>query len=266
MRELRAALESLTRAVPPLVAAIIPVLNEEGAIGPTVRGLPRDALGLVIVVDGGSTDRTVAEARDAGASVLRESRRGYGQACASGVAFAAERGAEIVVFLDGDGADDPSAIPRLLTPIVDGTLDFAIAARRDRATGSMGWHQIAAGRLIGAAVGVLAGTHYTDMCALRAIRVDALQKLGMREMGYGWNLEMQMRAAAAGLRIREIPVAYRRRIAGESKVAGNLRGTLRAGSRILQVLVRVAVETRRERREPQLQAASSAASSRSPRP
>lgn len=246
------------RALTPPIAAIIPVLNEQGAIGPTVRGLPRGELGLIVVVDGGSTDGTVAEAEAAGAEVLQESRRGYGQACASGAALAAERGAEIVVFLDGDGADDPDAIPRLLAPILDGTLDFAIATRRDRAAGSMGWHQIAAGKLIGAAVGVLSGTRYTDMCALRAIRLDALEKLGMREMGYGWNLEMQMRAAAAELRIREIPVAYRRRIAGQSKVAGNLRGSLRAGSRIVQVLVRVAAETRRERRQTPVRAASSA--------
>ena len=231
----------------PAVAAVIPVLNEQGAIGPTVRGLPRHALGLVIVVDGGSTDGTVAEARAAGAEVLEECRRGYGQACASGAALAAERGADVVVFLDGDGADDPDALPGVIGPVLDGTLDFAVATRARRAAGSMGWHQIAAGRLVGAAVGLLSGTRYTDMCALRAIRVDALQRLGMREMGYGWNLEMQMRAAAAGLRIREIPVAYRRRIAGQSKVAGNVRGTLRAGSRILTVLVRVAAETRRER-------------------
>jgi glycosyltransferase involved in cell wall biosynthesis len=229
----------------PPVVAVIPVLNEAGAIGPTVRGLPRGAVGRVIVVDGGSTDGTVAEARAAGAEVLIELRRGYGQACASGAARAAEQGAAVVVFLDGDGADDPAALPGLIGPVLDGTVDFAIATRADRAAGSMGWHQIVAGRLIGAAVGLLCGTRYTDMCALRAIRPATLAALGMREMGYGWNLEMQMRAAAAGLRIREIPVAYRRRIAGESKVAGNVRGTLRAGARILSVLARVALETRR---------------------
>jgi glycosyltransferase involved in cell wall biosynthesis len=227
------------------VAAIIPVLNEQGAIGPTLRGLPPGL--LVIVVDGGSTDGTVAEARAAGAVVLEEHRRGYGQACASGAAIAAQQGAEIVVFLDGDGADDPAAIPRLVAPVRDGAKDFVIATRAHRAAGSMGWHQIAAGRLIGAAVGVLCGFRYTDMCALRVIRVDTLERLGMREMGYGWNLEMQMRAAIAGLRIEEIPVAYRRRIAGTSKVAGSLRGTLRAGTRIAQVLARVAVESRRQR-------------------
>ena len=107
--------------------------------------------------------------------------------------------------------------------------------------------QILAGQLVGAAVGALSGVRYTDMCALRALRVETLAGLRMREMGYGWNLEMQMRAALTGLRVREIPVPYRNRIAGVSKVAGNLRGSLRAGTRIVQVLARVAVEARRER-------------------
>ncbi len=234
----------------PAVAAIIPVLNEQGAIGPTVRGLSRAHVGLVVVVDGDSRDGTVAEARDAGAEVLVETRRGYGRACASGAALAAERGAEVLVFLDGDGADAPEALPWLTGPVLDGSQDFVIAsrARGSREPGSMSWHQLAAGRLIGAAVGAVCGTRYSDMCAFRAIRVDTLARLRMREMGYGWNLEMQMRAAAAGLRILEVPAPYRRRIAGHSKVSGNLRGTLRAGSRIVQVLVRVAAETRRERR------------------
>jgi glycosyltransferase involved in cell wall biosynthesis len=236
--------------VTPPVAAVIPVLNEAGAIGPTVRGLSRAHVGLVVVVDGGSRDATVAEAGDAGAEVLVETRRGYGQACASGAALAASRGAEVVVFLDGDGADVPEMLPALTGPVLDGSRDFVIASRTRgvREPGSMSWHQVAAGAVIGAAVGLACGTRYTDMCAFRAIRADTLARLGMREMGYGWNLEMQMRAAAAGLRILEVPVPYRRRIAGESKVSGNLSGTLRAGSRILQVLVRVTAETRRERR------------------
>lgn len=234
-------MESLT----PPVAAVIPVLNEEGAIGPTVRGvLPH--VGLVVVVDGQSTDATVAEAREAGAEVIVEMRRGYGQACATGAARAAERGAEVLVFLDGDGADVPDAISRLVGPIQARTHDFVIAnrARGKREPGSMSWHQLAAGAVIGAAVGVVTGVRYSDMCAFRAIRPATLARLGMREMGYGWNLEMQMRAARAGLRILEVPVPYRRRLAGESKVAGSLRGTLRAGTRIMQVLLRVAAETR----------------------
>jgi len=232
-----------------VIAAVIPVLNEEGAIGPTVAGLPRDMFGLVVVVDGNSTDGTVAEARAAGAEVLVEQRRGYGQACASGAIFAAEQGADIIVFLDGDGADAPEAIASIVAPIVDGTADFVIASRTRgvRDPGSMRWHQVLAGRVVGAAVGALSGVRYTDMCALRALRADTLKQLRMREMGYGWNLEMQMRAALTGLRVREIPVPYRNRIAGRSKVSGNLVGTIQAGTRIVQVLARVAAEARRER-------------------
>ncbi len=231
----------------PPVAAIIPVLNEEYAIGPTVRGLPRKHVGLIVVVDGNSRDNTVAEARAAGAEVLIEGRPGYGQACASGAAFAAARGADILVFLDGDGADVPDALPSLTGPLLDGSQDFVIAsrARGTREKGSMSWHQLAAGRVVGMVVGLLCGTRYTDMCAFRAIRAETLARLGMREMGYGWNLEMQVRAAAGRLRILEVPVPYRRRIAGKSKVSGNLRGTLRAGTRIMRVLVRVAGQTRR---------------------
>ena len=106
----------------------------------------------------------------------------------------------------------------------------------------MAWHQLLAGRVIGALLGLIYGVRYTDMCALRAIRRDVLLQLGMREMTYGWNLEMQMRAARAALRVREVPVDYRCRIGGESKVAGSLSGSLRAGARILSTFARIALE------------------------
>lgn len=227
------------------VTVVIPVLNEAGAIGPTVRGVSA-LVDEVIVVDGNSRDDTAAEARAAGAEVLVERRRGYGQACASGAALAAGRGADILVFMDGDGADVPEALPLLVAPIRDDNRDFVIASRTRgaREKGSMLWHQVLAGQVIGAGIGLATGVRYSDMCALRAIRPRVLEELALREMGYGWNLEMQMRAARAGLRIEEVPVPYRRRIAGESKVSGNLRGTLRAGGRIMATLVRIAAETR----------------------
>ncbi len=230
----------------PRICAVIPVLNEEGAIGPMLRRLP-PLIDAAIVVDGGSRDRTIDEARAAGAVVLNEPRRGYGRACQTGADHAESLGAALVVFMDGDGADSVENTARLTAPILAGEADFVLADRTagTRDPGSMGWHQVLAGRLIGVAVGMIAGTRYRDMCAFRAIRIADLKALGMREMGYGWNLEMQIRAARAGLRILEVPMPYHNRIAGQSKVAGSLKGSLRAGQRILRTLVGVGLATRK---------------------
>ena len=223
----------------PLVAAVIPVLNEEGAIGPTLARLP-PSVGLRIVVDGGSKDGTVAEAQAHGAEVIAETRRGYGRACLTGAERAQALGAGIVLFLDGDGADAVEDADQLLAPLLGGHAGFTIASRAGgkRQKGSMGAHQVAAGYLIGGALGLLCGQRYTDMCAFRALRTADLMALEMTEMTYGWNLEMQIKAARAGLRVQEVPLAYFRRVAGESKVAGNWRGSWRAGSRILATLAR----------------------------
>ena len=224
------------------VCVVIPVLNEEDAIAGVIGRIPRSAVDDIIVADGGSTDRTAEIAALNGARVLNAGK-GYGRACLEG-ALAAGSGCRIVVYMDGDGSDFPEELPKLAAPILAGTHDFVIAsrARGQREPGSMAWHQLAAGRLIGALAGALYGFRYTDMCAFRAIRRDALPGLGMREMTYGWNLEMQMKAARAGLRILEIPVPYACRAGGRSKVAGTLRGTLRAGSRILLTFARVALQ------------------------
>jgi glycosyltransferase involved in cell wall biosynthesis len=228
------------------IAAIIPVLDEEGAIGRVIAAVPPNWVDEVVVVDGGSRDGTVAEARAAGATVLIENKRGYGRACAKGAAAAVAGGAEILVFLDGDGSDGPDEIPRLVQPILASKYDFVIGSRTRgvREKGSMGIHQALAGRVVGAAIGNLYGVYYTDMCAFRAIRADTLDGLGMREMTYGWNLEMQMRAARTGLRVLELPVPHGRRVAGRSKVAGTVGGTFKAASRIMATFVRIASERR----------------------
>ena len=227
------------------VCVIIPALNEEETIADVVGKVQREIAGEIIVVDNGSDDRTAERAREVGARVVTEPRRGYGRACAAGVR-ALDPDCEIVVFLDGDGSDCPELMDRLIQPIVDSRYDFVIGSRTrgEREPGSLNFQQVFAGRMAGLLLSWLYGVRYTDMCPFRAIRHDALAGLGMREETYGWNLEMQMRAARAGLRVLEVPVNHRRRAGGKSKVSGTLRGTLLAGTRILATFARVALERR----------------------
>lgn len=229
--------------VKPAVSVVIPALDEEETIAGVVRGVPREIASEVIVVDNGSVDRTAERAREAGARVVREPQRGYGRACRAGVE-AVNGECEIVVFLDGDGSDCPELMNRLVDTIEAGTHDFVIGSRTRgrRERGSMNFPQRFAGRAAGLLLHALYGVSYTDMCPFRAIRLDALRGLRMREETYGWNLEMQMRAARARLRILEVPVDHRRRAGGESKVSGNLRGTILAGTRILYTVARIAWE------------------------
>ncbi len=226
------------------VSVIIPALNEEEPIAAVVReclatGLPDE----IIVVDNGSSDRTAERAREAGARVVAELKAGYGRACMAGIRALSQQ-CDIVVFLDGDGSDCPEFMNQLVDPIVAGKYDFVIGSRTrgQRETGSMNLQQIFSGRVAGLILRLLYGVRYTDMCPFRAIRRDALERLGMREQTYGWNLEMQMHAARVGLRILEVPVNHRCRSGGQSKVSGTLRGTFVAGARIITTLLRIAFE------------------------
>jgi glycosyltransferase involved in cell wall biosynthesis len=225
------------------VSVVIPALNEAENIAAVVRELPWGLIRECIVVDNGSTDATVAQAQAAGATVVAAPQRGYGRACAAGAAAAV---GEILVFMDGDGSDVPAEMGQLLAPIVAGECDFVIGSRMrgTREPGSMQISQIVAGRLAGILLRLLYRVSYTDMGPFRAITREALSRLHMREQTYGWNLEMQMRAAQCGLRIRELPVSYRKRAGGESKVAGSLSGSVRAAIRITQTLLRVAATSR----------------------
>ena len=225
------------------VSVIIPALNEEEPI----RGVVGECLATkitseIIVVDNGSTDGTADRARKAGARVVTEPRHGYGRACMAGVR-ALSPSCDIVVFLDGDGSDCPEFMRQLVDPVASGTYDFVIGSRTRgrREPGSMNFQQIFAGRLAGWLMSMLYGVRYTDMCPFRAIRRDALEQLSMIEQTYAWNLEMQMKAARAGLRVLEIPVNHRCRSGGVSKVSGTLRGTFVAGSRIVTTFVRIAL-------------------------
>jgi glycosyltransferase involved in cell wall biosynthesis len=180
-------------------------------------------VGEVIVVDGGSSDRTAERASTAGARVIVERHRGYGRAMLAGIA-ALSPSATVVLFIDGDGSDRPEMIPAVLAPIVRGDADFVLGSRLrgPRQRGSLTPAQIVAGHLAGLLIRLRYGVRFTDMSPFRAIRRDALSQLEMREETFGWNLEMQMRAAAAGLRSIEVPVGQRRRAGGVSKVSGDL--------------------------------------------
>jgi glycosyltransferase involved in cell wall biosynthesis len=228
------------------VSVVIPALNEEESIADVVRAVIAERVGEVIVVDNGSTDRTAERARAAGARVVSEPRRGYGRACKAGVAAVAGN-CEIVAFLDGDGSDCPELLFRLIDPIRAGEQDFVIGSRvrGRRERGSINAQQVFAGRLAGWLLHFLYGVRFTDMCPFRAFRRDLLEQLSMRETTYGWNLEMQMRASRARLRILEVAVDHRLRRGGQSKVSGTVMGTVRAGGRILLTFLRLAIELRK---------------------
>jgi glycosyltransferase involved in cell wall biosynthesis len=227
------------------ISVIIAALNEEATIASVVRELQREVGGLMrecIVVDNGSTDETRAAAAAAGARVVSEPRRGYGRACATG-AEQADPESSVLVFLDGDGSDVPAEIPVLARNVIGGNYDFAIGSRTRGhcEQGSLLASQVFAGRLFGAVIRLRYGVRYTDMGPLRVISREALARMRMTEMTYGWNLEMQVKAAAMKLRTVELPVAYRRRRGGESKVAGSFEGSIRAASRLTQVIFRMAL-------------------------
>jgi glycosyltransferase involved in cell wall biosynthesis len=230
--------------VPGWVTVIIPALNEEEPIAGVVGAVAAQEIAReIIVVDNGSNDDTARRARDAGARVVAEPQRGYGRACMAGV-FALSARCDVVAFLDGDGSDCPEFLSQLVDPVMAGTHDFVIGSRTrgKREPGSMNFQQIFSGRIAGLITRSLYGVGYTDMCPFRAIRRDALERLSMKEKTYGWNLEMQMRAARAGLRILEVPVNHRCRTGGQSKVSGTVRGTFVAGARIIATLLRIAFE------------------------
>ena len=229
-----------------IVSVVIPCLNEEEPIAAVVKDVLAQGADEVIVVDNGSTDATAARAREAGARVLTEPRRGYGRACAAG--FAAVRAdAAIVCFLDGDGSDVPAFLGDVIGPVARGEADFVMGSRLRgrREPGSMTPQQLVAGRLAGFLMRVVYGVRFTDMSPFRAIRVAKLRALGMSEVTYGWNLEMQMRVAAAGLRILEIPVDHRCRRGGVSKVSGNVAAGLSAAWKITTTFWRLALTLRR---------------------
>jgi glycosyltransferase involved in cell wall biosynthesis len=220
-------------------SVIIPALNEADCLGPLLAELPPACAQQVIVVDNGSTDGTAAVARAAGAQVVSEPRRGYGYACAAGAAAA---DGDVLVFMDGDGSFIPGDLTALQAPLESEQADLVLGARRlERLpAGVMPLHQRIGNQLIAGLLTRLYGIHLTDLGPFRAIRRERLRALEMHERTYGWPVEMMVKAARRRLRIVEVPVAYRPRLAGRSKVGGTLGGTILTTYRIFRVLVRYA--------------------------
>jgi glycosyltransferase involved in cell wall biosynthesis len=222
------------------VSLILPALNEAESIGQLLSEVNFDQVQQVIVVDNGSIDRTAEIAHASGAKVIHESRPGYGYACAAGAAAASN---EILVFMDADGSFVPTELPRLVAPIENQVADLVLGSRLldDLPPGSMPPHQLLGNWLIASILNRLFGLHLTDLGPFRALPKDLLLSLDMQELTYGWTVEMMVKVAKRGLRIFEVPVSYRNRIAGQSKVGGTLRGTILASYRIFSVVFRHAL-------------------------
>ncbi|TAE48057.1 MAG: glycosyltransferase family 2 protein [Bacteroidetes bacterium] len=226
------------------VNVIIPAFNEAASIGRVVADVPPDVAEEVIVVSNGSTDATEEQARVAGATVLREERKGYGFACLKGMSYIAAKPVgeqpDVVIFLDGDYSDYPEEMPALLAPLQNGQFDLVIGSRAtgERERGAMLPQQVFGNWLATTLIRLLYQTRFTDLGPFRAIRYARLLELNMQDKTYGWTVEMQVKAAKMGLRCTEVPVRYRKRI-GVSKVTGTVRGTILAGYKILTTIFRL---------------------------
>ena len=223
---------------------IIPAYNEEATIAQVVAELPGGLVREVLVCDNASTDATAERARAAGATVISAPRRGYGSACLAGMAHIAARPPaerpDAVAFLDGDLSDYPAQLGQVLAPIADGRADLVIGSRAlgQREAGAMLPHQIFGNWLATSLIRAIWGVRFTDLGPFRAIRYAALEGIGMADPDFGWTVEMQVKAARQGLRAVEVPVDYRRRAAGHSKVSGSLRNSYLAGQKILWTIFR----------------------------
>lgn len=229
------------------VSVVIPARNEEAAIGRVIADLPRDLVTEVLVVDGGSTDRTRAVAAAHGARVIREPRRGYGRACLTGLEQI-DAAADVVVFLDGDYSDRPAELPQLLAPIEAGLADLVLGSRLAgiRTPGALPAHSVLGNRLAALLIGLVSGVSLTDLGPFRAVRPAMLRALALQEQTYGWPVEMLVKGAARGYRIVEVPVSYHPRI-GTSKITGTVRGSLGAAWCIFSGIVKYRLKELGER-------------------
>ena len=219
---------------------VIPAFNEEASLPAVIADIPKGLADAVIVVDNASVDGTARIARERGARVVREDRRGYGSACLAGLAEAATLEPEVIVFLDADHSDHPEEMPRLLEPIHERGFDLVIGSRvLGRREPWALLPQARAGNLLAVTlIRWLYGFRYTDLGPFRAVRWSTLERIGMQDTGFGWTVEMQVRALQEGVKVTEVPVSYRRRV-GTSKISGTVRGTLAAGRGILGTIARL---------------------------
>jgi glycosyltransferase involved in cell wall biosynthesis len=224
---------------PPKIGVIIPARNEEDSIAQVLRDIPAELSARVVVVNNRSTDRTAEIARAHGAVVLDEDRPGYGRVMLTGLDYFTQRPVDIVVFLDGDYSDYPDEMGRLVQPILEEDYDLVLSTRLNPLYDkeSLGPHVIYGNKLVVFLMNLLSGSRYTDLGPFRAIRYDALRKLDMRDLNYGWTVEMQAKAWRQGLKVLEVPMRYRQRI-GQSKISGTVKGTVLAGSKMIYTAFR----------------------------
>jgi glycosyltransferase involved in cell wall biosynthesis len=224
------------------IKVIIPAFNEQNSIAKVVQDIPRDWVSEIVVVNNNSQDSTAAVARETGVTVLDEPRQGYGYACLRGIAHVSSQAVQpdIIVFLDADYSDYPEELPAVVAPILDGHADLVIGSRAlgQRERGSMTPQQLFGNWLATRLLSILYGASFTDLGPFRAVTFDALQKINMQDKTYGWTVEMQLKAAKLGLKTAEVPVRYRKRRTGVSKVSGTLKGTVLAGYKIIWTIFR----------------------------
>jgi glycosyltransferase involved in cell wall biosynthesis len=220
----------------PKIIVIIPAFNEESSIGKVIADIPEGLVSEVVVVNNASTDGTAKEAESGDATVIEELRRGYGQACLTGIEYAEslQNRPDIIVFLDGDYSDYPGEMSQIVKPITDGDYDMVIGSRKlgNAEPGAMMPQARFGNALATTLIKWLYGVKFTDLGPFRAIKFTKLRELGMADTTYGWTVEMQVKAAKMGYRCTEVPVSYRKRI-GVSKISGTISGSVKAGYKIL---------------------------------
>ena len=224
------------------IKVIIPAFNEQNSIAKVVRDIPKAWVNEIVVINNNSQDSTAVVARETGVTVLDEPHQGYGYACLKGIAHVSDQSVkpDIIVFLDADYSDYPEELPQVVRPILEGRAELVIGSRSlgDREKGSMTPQQVFGNWLATRLLRLFYGARFTDLGPFRAITFEALQKINMQDKTYGWTVEMQLKAVKLGLRYTEVPVRYRKRRTGVSKVSGTLKGTVLAGYKIIWTILR----------------------------